>query len=290
MYELQKINYELKLDGFNSIYYFEFGKDFTHTPEKHDFWEMVYVDSGKINAITNGVGCTLEQGQVIFHQPQEIHAHVSDSRVSNNMLVISFSTNSESMGHLKNKTFTLDKTCRTLLSLFLEEARNALGKVPSDYEDKENLHFLPNVFGSTQLLQCYFTEFLIRLIRSGSTLGQTVSPTKKARDIANSSISELMCEYMRENIFSSLTLKDVCTHFMLGKTQVCKIFRESTGQSPMEFYMDLKTKEAKRLIREKTYSISQIADMLGYSSIHNFSRAFKKSVGMSPTAYANSIC
>ena len=289
MYEMQKVNYEIKLDGFNSIYYFEFGKDFTHTPEKHEFWEMVYVDSGRVNAITNGVGCTLEQGQAIFHQPQEIHAHVSDNRVSNNMLVISFTTNSESMGHLKNKTFTLDKTCKTLLSLFLEEAKNALGKVPSDYENKNPLSFKPDVFGASQLLECYFTEFLIRLIRSGSTLANEVSPTKKARDIANTSISELMSEYLKENIFSSLTLKDVCTHFMLGKTQVCKIFRESMGQSPMEYYMNLKIKEAKKLIREKDYSVGQIAEMLGYSTIHNFSRAFKKSVGMSPKSYLNSI-
>ena len=116
-----------------------------------------------------------------------------------------------------------------------------------------------------------------------------VSPTKKARDIANTSISELMCEYMKDNVYSALTLKDVCNHFMLGKTQVCKIFRESIGQSPMEYYMELKIKEAKKLIREKAYSVSQISDMLGYSGIHNFSRAFKKNIGMSPTAYANSI-
>ena len=57
----------------------------------------------------------------------------------------------------------------------------------------------------------------------------------------------------------------------------------------MEYYSILKTKEAKKLIREKTYSISQISEMLGYSSIHIFSRAFKKSVGISPTDYGKSI-
>ncbi len=57
----------------------------------------------------------------------------------------------------------------------------------------------------------------------------------------------------------------------------------------MEYYMDLKMKEAKKLIREKNYSVSQISDMLGYSSVHIFSRAFKKAVGMSPTAYSKSI-
>ena len=289
MFETQPIRQEIEICGFNSIYYFEFGKDFAHTPERHNFWEMVYVDSGRINAITNGIGCTLNQGQVIFHEPMEIHAHVSDNRVANNMLIISFTTQSEVMQYFKSKTFTLDKTSKTLLSLFLEEAKNALGKVPGDYEDKQNLCFLPEAFGATQLLQCYFTEFLIRLIRSGNTLSENVFSSKKSRDIANSSLSELICEYMKANIYSSLSLKELCEQFLLGKTQFCKIFRESTGQSPMEYYMDLKIKEAKKLIREKNYSVSHISDILGYSSIHIFSRAFKKATGHSPTAYAKSI-
>lgn len=289
MFDMQGIQYEIQIDGFNSIYYFEFGKEFTHTPEKHDFWEMVYVDSGEINAITNGLGCTLQQGQVIFHEPMEIHAHVSNKRVANTMLVISFTTKSDAMKHFKGKTFTLDKTGKTLLSLFLEEAKKALGNVPGTYENKNNLLFLPSVFGSTQLLQCYLTEFLILLIRNGSTLGAEVSTGKKTREIAYNSLCELMCEYMKNSIYKPLTLKELCAHFMLGKTQLCKIFRENTGQSPIDYYTDLKMKEAKRLLREKNDSVSQIADKLGYSSIHIFSRAFKKSVGYSPTVYAKSV-
>lgn len=289
MFKTQKIKHEIEIDGFNSIYYFEFGKEFSHAPEKHNFWEMVYVDGGEIVAITNGIGCPLKQGQVIFHEPMEIHAHISDNRVANNMLVVSFTSDSEMMKYFKSKTFTLDKTSKTLLSLFVEEAKNALGKIPADYEDKDDLNFLPDVFGSTQLLQCYFTEFLIRLVRSGNTLSSNVSSSKKSRDIANNSISELICDYMKNNIYSNITLKDVCAQFLQGKTQLCKIFRESTGQSPMEYYMNIKINEAKKLIREKNYSATEISDMLGYSSIHIFSRAFKKAVGMSPTAYAKRI-
>lgn len=289
MFKTQKIKHEIEIDGFNSIYYFEFGKEFSHAPEKHNFWEMVYVDGGEIIAITNGIGCTLKQGQVIFHEPMEIHAHISDNRVANNMLVVSFTSDSEIMKYFKSKTFTLDKTSKTLLSLFAEEAKNALGNIPADYEDKSDLNFLPDIFGSTQLLHCYFTEFLIRLVRSGNSMSSNVSSSKKSRDIANNSISELMCDYMKNNIYSNITLKDICSQFLQGKTQICKIFRESTGQSPMEYYINLKIKEAKKLIREKNYSVTEISDMLGYSSIHIFSRAFKKAVGMSPTAYAKRI-
>jgi len=289
MFKMQKIKSEVEIEGFNSIYYFEFGKEFSHVPEKHDFWEMVYVDGGEIIAITNGIGCPLKEGQVIFHEPMEIHAHVSDKRVANNMLVVSFTCGSAIMKYFSGKTFTLDKSCKGLLSLFLKEAKNALGEIPSDYEDKGNLSFSSDVFGSSQLLQCYFTELLISLIRKAEELSENVYSSKKSRDIANNSISELICDYMKNQIYSNITLKDVCARFLQGKTQLCKIFRESTGQSPMEYYMNLRIKEAKKLLREKNYSVTEVSDMLGYSSIHIFSRAFKKAVGKSPTAYVKSI-
>lgn len=289
MFEMQGIKREIEIEGFNSIYYFEFGKDFSHTPERHDFWEMVYVDKGRINAISDGVGCVLEQGQAIFHEPMEIHAHISDKRVANNMMVVSFTTKSVAMEFFKGKTFTFDKTSKTLLSLFLEEARTVLGEVPGDYNNKNNLHYKPNIFGGSQLLQCYFTELLIRLIRSGSLLGEEIPANKKSRNIASNSISELITEYMKSNLYSNLSLKELCSHFMMGKTQFCKIFQENIGRSPMDYYAELRINEAKKLLRERNDSVAQIADKLGYSSIHTFSRAFKKAVGFSPTAYLQSI-
>ncbi len=289
MFELQPVKYDINIEGFNSIYYFEFGKDFTHSPEKHNSWEMVYVDKGRVIAVTNGIGCELEQGQVIFHEPNEVHAHISDNRVSNNMLVISFTVNDNAMNFFCKKCFTLDKTSKTLLSLFLQEAQNALGRVPNKYEDKRNLNFNSSPFGSTQLLQCYFTEFLIRLIRNGDSLNEHIYSNEESRSIAGNSLTELIKDYMQENIYSSITLKEVCQNFMVGKSQLSKIFKENTGKSPMEYYQHLKITESKKLIREEKFSISEISDMLGYSSIHIFSRAFKKAVGFSPMAYKKSI-
>ncbi|MBR6793628.1 MAG: AraC family ligand binding domain-containing protein, partial [Clostridia bacterium] len=133
------ISRSLRIEGFNSIYYFEFGKDFSHPPEKHDFWELVYVDSGEIIAVTNGLGRPLRQGQVIFHKPGEVHAHVSNRVVSNNMLVVSFTARGKGMKFFDDRIFDLDKTAKTLLTLFINEANNALGALPGEYADKDPL-------------------------------------------------------------------------------------------------------------------------------------------------------
>ncbi|MDD6137074.1 MAG: AraC family transcriptional regulator [Lachnospiraceae bacterium] len=47
--------------------------------------------------------------------------------------------------------------------------------------------------------------------------------------------------------------------------------------------------KAKKYLREDNYNITQIAYMLGYSTVHYFSRQFKKFTGMSPSQYTNSV-
>lgn len=288
-FRLHPIRREIELEGFNSIYYFEFGKDFSHPPERHDFWEMVYVDSGEINAVTDGLGRRLSQGQVIFHRPMEVHAHVSNLVNPNNMLVVSFTTHSPAMEYFDKKIFTLGKTEKTLLSLFIKEARSALGALPGEYSNKNPLDFSSAQPSTFQLLECYLTEFLLILLRNGDDTGVKVKSGDNSRALGQSSITELITAYLSENVRSSISLGDICSRFFIGKTQLCKLFEEQIGKSPIEYYSSLKIAEAKKLLRQSDLSVSRISDMLCYSSIHNFSRAFKKAVGISPVEYRNKI-
>lgn len=289
MKPLAQTNTALEIDGFHTVYYFELGKVFSHPPEKHDFWEMVYIDKGSIIAVTDGTGCSLSHGQAIFHEPGELHAHISDNHVTNNMLIITFSSKSREMEFFKRKTFTFDKTARALLSLFINEASCALGKIPSNYHDIRPLDFSKEEFGASQLMKYHFTELLIKLYRSGNQLSGKIRADKESRNIAKNSIVELVSAYMRDNVNSGLSLEDICRHFYIGKSQLSVIFKECTGVSPMQYYSALKIDEAKKLLREDNLSVSQITDSLRYSGIHNFSRAFKKLTGFSPTQYKKSI-
>lgn len=285
MFTLQPVLKEFEIKGFNSIYYFEFGKHFTHEPEKHDFWEMVYVDSGRVMAITDGNRSVLNQGQMIFHEPNEVHAHISDSETPNNMLVISFTCDSEKMEFFKKKIFTADKTVKTLLQLFIGEAQNALGNLKDDYTDKSSLNFSKAEFGSPQLLLCYMTELLITILRNESGFCRKNISNDKSRAVAQNSLCERVVEYMKENLYNSLSLADICSHFVMGKSYLSQIFKTNMNRSIMEYYSDLKIREAKSLLRKNQYSVSQISDMLGFSCIHSFSRSFKNAVGCSPSIY-----
>ncbi len=284
-FKTHPIKREIEIEGFNSIYYFEFGKDFSHPPEKHDFWEMMYVDSGKINAIADGIGKIVTQGQLVFNRPMEVHAHISNKIDPNNMLVISFTCHSPAMEFFEKKIFTLGKTEKTLISLITKAAREALGKIPDDVKNRDPLDFSNSPRGSVQLIECYLTELLLVLMKSEDTSYTTEFPSERSRELAQSSITELIAEYLKENVCSNITLTDICQRFFMGKSRLCKLFGDHLGEGPIEYFTKLKTAEAKKLLRREELSVGKIADMLSYSSIHNFSRAFKKATGFSPTEY-----
>ncbi len=284
-FKTHPIKREIEIEGFNSIYYFEFGKDFSHPPEKHDFWEMMYVDSGKINAIADGIGRIVTQGQLVFNRPMEVHAHISNKVDPNNMLVISFTCHSPAMEFFNKKVFTLGKTEKTLITLITKAAKEALGRIPDDYKDRDPLDFSAAPKGSVQLLECYLTELLLVLMQSEDGTYTTEKHSENSRELAQSSITELIVAYLQENVYSSITLSDICAKFFMGKSRLCKLFGDYLGEGPIEYFTRLKTGEAKKLLRQEELSIGKIADILDYSSIHNFSRAFKKSTGFSPSEY-----
>ncbi|MBO4897513.1 MAG: helix-turn-helix transcriptional regulator [Clostridia bacterium] len=288
-FEMLPVEQEIKIDGFNSIYYFEFGKDFTHPPEVHDFWEFAYVDSGEIIAVTDGLGQTLKQGQIMFHRPMEVHAHISNKVTPNNMLVVTFTCSSPAMNFFDKRVFELGKNSKMLLTLFAEEARHIFGSISGDYNNKNPLgtkHVSPE---SLQLLQCYLTEFLIKLKRQDENSGSRIKKNEISRDIAHSSITELIIAYLEENVYQNITTQDLCKKFYMSKSQLYQLFSDYSGDSPIHYHLKLKMAEAKKLLRDNKMTVSDVADILGYTSIHNFSRAFKNAAGLSPAKYKNKI-
>ena len=129
---------------------------------------------------------------------------------------------------------------------------------------------------------------MLILRRQGTDALCTVG-SEKSRELAESSIMQLITAYLKENLYTPLTISDICAKFFMGKSQLCKLFGEHAGEGPIEYFSKLKTAEAKRLLLTGEYSVTTVSDMLGYSSIHNFSRAFKKAVGISPTEYKKKL-
>ncbi len=279
------VNRELVIDAVFTFYYYEHGKDFFFEGERHDFWEMVYVDSGNVLAKTENSCFILPQGSVIFHKPMEFHSLEAINNKPHNIMVITFSSASEAISFFENKIFSINTHQAKILSRFAEEMTNYLGK-SFEPEDKSNLP--ESKFGSMQLGISHFEHFLIELIRENNESASNLKPPITTKN-TESIFADVVKNYLAEMVESPLTLAEVCKHFNVSKSHLCRIFKNETGRSIMDYYIDLKIAKAKLLIREGDLNLTQIAERLGYSGIHHFSRIFKTRVKMSPGSYAKSI-
>ena len=95
--------------------------------------------------------------------------------------------------------------------------------------------------------------------------------------------------YIQENIYSQLNVEDICYHFSISRSTIQTLFLKNLNTTPKQYISDLKFAKAKQMIKDSTYSISEIARICGFSSIHYFSRVFKEKYGITPTSYAKSI-
>ena len=282
------INKEIVISSFNTIDYYNLNKDFYQLPDSHPYWEMVYVDRGDVISNYDGVGHTLFEGQVVFHPPFSSHSHISNKLVSNSILVVSFTSESDVLNDLQRKIFSVTNASRRFLSLFLEECQKSLGDItnssggiPKPFSDTcDNI-------GASHLLECYFLAFLYSVIRSESY--ETIEKSDASRSIISASFAELLKSYLYDNVYRALTLEDLCKKFNLSQSNLCKKWKEYSDMGVIEYFLSLKIEEAKRLIRQNENNITQIAEMLGYSTIHHFSHSFKKITGMSPSEYKKTL-
>ena len=70
-----------------SIHYFDYMSDFTFPGESHDFWEILCVDKGEIDAVAGNERHTLKRGSIIFHQPDEFHNVITNGRSAPSLVV-----------------------------------------------------------------------------------------------------------------------------------------------------------------------------------------------------------
>ena len=74
---------------------------------------------------------------------------------------------------------------------------------------------------------------------------------------------------------------------MIGVSTVYfrKLFTQVYGVSPINYVKALRIKKAKEMLRSDYGSLSDVAQSLGYTSLYDFSRDFKKRVGTAPSRY-----
>ena len=290
-YESVHLEDSITIENIISIHYFQYMSDFSFPGESHDFWELVCVDRGEIDAIADDRRLTLKKGSILFHKPNEFHNVLTNGLVSPSLVVIGFDCHSPCMKAFENQLMTIQDTEKELLAQIIVEARNTFsGRLDDPYQEELIFNSEPLTFGSAQLISHYLEQLMIHLYRRYFSYSL---PVRSSRFLAEASSGNdtynRIVRYMEEHLGERMTIDRICRDNLVGRSQLQKLFRDTKGCGVIEFFSMMKIDTAKQMIRDNQLNFTQIADRLGYNSIHYFSRQFKQITTMTPSEYATSI-
>lgn len=92
---------------------------------------------------------------------------------------------------------------------------------------------------------------------------------------------------LQESLEHPLNIEQLAQQFPMSYSKFRKDFKSVTGQSPNQYYLNLKLNKAKELLLSTTLTISEIAYQTGFDSSLYFSRLFKKKYHVSPKLFRN---
>lgn len=240
----------------------------------HMFWfELTLVTGGKGMVVTNDVRVPVVPGDIYFSFPSDLHAIETDPVEHLEFDFFAFNTDRADLSEdleeiMRNHR---DPQSRIIRS---DSLRSLIGNAIAEL-DREDRY-------SGELLDSIFTQIPIHLIRCFQ---------KKGYQESSGTISEpeILCyrlmNYIDTHIYTMTSLEELSEITNYNYSYLSALFRKVTSSTLTEYYRSRRLETAKILLEENCMSITKIAELLNYSSIYTFSRAFKDKYGKSPEQY-----
>lgn len=96
-------------------------------------------------------------------------------------------------------------------------------------------------------------------------------------------------DYITNNYQTPLSLSDIAKCSYMSPYHFLRVFKETYGETPNEFLIRLRVEQAKKMLITGNFSISEICEEVGYTSLGSFSSLFLKQVGVAPTLYRRKL-
>ena len=268
-FNYSNISSSLDISEIYTKFYQEKGTNYNFSGEKHSYWELTYVDKGELLTTIDGVSYHLKQGDLIFYAPMQFHTQSTFEKISSSYLTINFKMNFNHADLLCNKIFSLKRDSYFIVTKLIEELSN------------DNLY-------SNDLSLCYLKQLIIQMLRLDNSHFHSKPTTHMQQTYENELLNDILL-YIDDNIYEKISVSTLCDHFCISTSMLHSLFRKNMNNTAKNYINELKLSKSKELIRNSTHTLSEISEMLGFSSIHYFSKKFKLYFNISPTEYSKSI-
>lgn len=96
-------------------------------------------------------------------------------------------------------------------------------------------------------------------------------------------------QYIDTEFSENITLKDCAEFYFVNEKYLGRVFKNNIGMSFHKYLNYIRCENAKRMLKRKAETITEIALACGYSDVTYFNRVFKRMYGLSPSEYKKQI-
>jgi len=96
-------------------------------------------------------------------------------------------------------------------------------------------------------------------------------------------------DYVRAHLAENISIETLAELAELSPFHFSRVFKQTTGMTPLQFVIRERMLQAQQLIRETSRSLIEIALDVGYTSPSHFAQVFRRTVGMVPTQFRNAL-
>ena len=276
-YLFERILPRIRISEILGYYYSIRNAGYHFKGEKHNYFELTYVDRGTLFTTVEGKRYELKEKELMIYGPGQFHTQDIPEGCSCSYVTIIFDMETvvydEESTHyelLLNKVFGYDKKIYTLIKTFVTESTSQIPYMNS-------------------LMLCLLQETIIRLLQSEFIGKKNDRPVTGARQHYQDELLEKILAYIDETIYEPLSIAELCQKFSMSRSSLQILFKENMDISPKKYINEMKLEKSRQMICENKYTISEIALMLGFNSIHYFSRAFTQKYHMAPSEYSKTL-
>lgn len=268
---------KIKLSCNNGINLYQFADVHCKATEEanalHEQWcdEITFIYSGEGEIVHNGLRFPVKAGRIHLCFKGDLHQIIPSKTSPLRFYCLGFSADKENpvkdlfikaKGRVEQSHMGILKDCSDLLPAF-QSVLEAL------YEKEQD--------EVSQAVALSSLNYIISSVCNRLLEKQTVDSSNIS---TKDSLLFYIVSYLKNNVYNIDALKQLSADTGYSYSYLSHLFSQKMGQSLKDFFLALRMNAATELLRKK--KVTEVAEILGYSSIHSFTRAYKLFCGETP--------
>jgi AraC-like DNA-binding protein len=225
---------------------------------------------------------------IAFHDEQEESAEYEYPMQLQKEIINGIKTgNPEVIKHVLDPFFEQAEESGNYVYPDIQQALSLLmsGVMSELWMQGEDLRGLLSVSKIRKILECENKDRLKEQIYEHFlAIMDVVSSERKSE--ANKKVAE-MIKIMEKRYTEVFSIQQLADEVMLTPAYLSRIFKESTGRTPLEYLTYQRIKRSFDLLRVEELTIKEIAERVGYREVRSYIRFFKRQEGVTPGEYRN---